>query len=776
MDDIITNIDGMDDDGQMQVHPAVIAVAKIQNSIKRLAVIWEQIKELAELQDEIKSCAEIDNEKVEAVKVLIEKIYDTRGKTKSDIEIIKSYLNLYEEKNMNAIQVVSGSVKFVEKLYENLTQIQTIALKEQLDKINEVYSHLSEISSVYENLPSLIIKGQDESTLQKFLNFIDTVDFSQFYVKSEVNALLALKADTAILNTYEKITDNDDKLSKKADVLTLKTNYYTKTQVDTQHATLVKDLYNKSEISNLLSSKADKTTLAAYTTLTTHNTLKNRVDAIESKVPVEASDTNQLADKDYVDTAVKTNSARAISADEDGAGFASLDALKVGPWYNMGNPTTPTTNDYAVVKKDANHNNNDVRYNYDGATWTFFQEFTSGSSITFTTKQQNAIDSGITTAKVTQIQTNTDDIEKRVKKEGDTMTGELKIELSGSGDLLKMKAGDKGVNFHLDSTLGVMGIIPESAPTTGFEVSYNSLKPRTTAVAYQLGDNNNYFAHTYTTNLNNIAVSKYLTENDITRADITKYKNQVDTNTTDIEKRVKKTGDTMSGELKIELAGSGDMIKLQAGDKGASFYMDSSTGYVSIVPESAPTTGFEISANVIQPRTSAYPYSLGSNQNKWDNIWVKKINGEAITMTSSGIIDLIYPVGSTYITFESSFDPNTTWIGTTWEKIKEGIFLEATETTAGTEKEAGLPDLHANIRLTTFNGNSVRMLNYVDDNDKGMAKLSDYYNVHQVDISKSNYSGASQIDIRASYENETYGKSDTVQPHSITCFMWKRIA
>lgn len=47
-------------------------------------------------------------------------------------------------------------------------------------------------------------------------------------------------------------------------------------------------------------------------------------------------------------------------------------------------------------------------------------------------------------------------------------------------------------------------------------------------------------------------------------------------------------------------------------------------------------------------------------------------------VSSESIINLIYPVGATFISFDAQFNPNTTWTGTTWELQKEGIFIEAT--------------------------------------------------------------------------------------------------
>ena len=134
------------------------------------------------------------------------------------------------------------------------------------------------------------------------------------------------------------------------------------------------------------------------------------------------------------------------------------------------------------------------------------------------------------------------------------------------------------------------------------------------------------------------------------------------------------------------------------------------------------------------------------------------------TTSSKAIIDLIYPVGATFISFDNAFDPNTVWNGTTWEKIKEGIFLEATEVArdVGTEKEAGLP----NITGTAYN---IQGVNYGCDgaftktalgNASWSGNIAGYHNLH----------------FNASRSSAVYGKSTTVQPHSVKTFIWKRTA
>ena len=134
----------------------------------------------------------------------------------------------------------------------------------------------------------------------------------------------------------------------------------------------------------------------------------------------------------------------------------------------------------------------------------------------------------------------------------------------------------------------------------------------------------------------------------------------------------------------------------------------------------------------------------------------------AVQSDLSVIIDAFYPVGSVYITFSNTFDPNTAWPNTTWTKIKEGIFLEATETTAGTEKEAGLPNI-------TGNAYNIQGVGYNADGAFTKTALGNA-------SWSGNIAGYHQLHFDASRSSAVYGKSSTVQPHSLTVVMWQRTA
>ena len=189
------------------------------------------------------------------------------------------------------------------------------------------------------------------------------------------------------------------------------TNYYKKAEVDAKLGEISQAVNSTGQTLNANMTALTQNTNAIKTQLLDADTaMQNDISGINAKIPSEASATNQLASQEYVKEQVATAAARAISADADGNGFDSHAALTAGKWYSLGVETTPKKNDYAVVKKDATHNGNDVRYNFDGAVWVFFQEFTNGAGFTPSTAQSLAMDSGATAEKIAQIETNKGDI------------------------------------------------------------------------------------------------------------------------------------------------------------------------------------------------------------------------------------------------------------------------------------------------------------------------------------------------------------------------------
>lgn len=120
--------------------------------------------------------------------------------------------------------------------------------------------------------------------------------------------------------------------------------------------------------------------------------LNSRVTTIESEIPAQASSSNQLADKNFVNSSIATNTANFIGT------FSSVAELEA---YSG----AKDDNDYAfVISTDSAGNTVYNRYKWNGTAWLFEYALNNSS---FTANQWAAINSGATTANIGQIATNT---------------------------------------------------------------------------------------------------------------------------------------------------------------------------------------------------------------------------------------------------------------------------------------------------------------------------------------------------------------------------------
>lgn len=135
-------------------------------------------------------------------------------------------------------------------------------------------------------------------------------------------------------------------------------------------------------------------------------TNQNNISTIDGKIPSAASTSNQLADKQYVDNAISTN-----TADFDGswATYADIPSAVSG-FTNEGLPD-PSNNNYLVVLADETQDGGTWRYKYvdnggayDKANWNVEYEINESP---FTQTQLDAINSGANTTNIGQIATNT---------------------------------------------------------------------------------------------------------------------------------------------------------------------------------------------------------------------------------------------------------------------------------------------------------------------------------------------------------------------------------
>ena len=142
----------------------------------------------------------------------------------------------------------------------------------------------------------------------------------------------------------------------------------------------------------LCDSALDKTSLDPIQ----NKPVAEKFEDIDALIPAQASDENQLADKEFVNSSVGTNTANYIS--DDGEPFASVAALEAYAG-------TVTNNDYAFVTgTDSSGNTYYDRYKatVSGSSVTWAKEYRLNNS-SFTAAEWAAIQSGITAAAVARI-------------------------------------------------------------------------------------------------------------------------------------------------------------------------------------------------------------------------------------------------------------------------------------------------------------------------------------------------------------------------------------
>ena len=152
------------------------------------------------------------------------------------------------------------------------------------------------------------------------------------------------------------------------------------------------------------------------------------------------------------------------------------------------------------------------------------------------------------------------------------------------------------------------------------------------------------------------------------------------------------------------------------------------------------------------------PYELATKEE------VMKEVSKQMEETKKEVFGKLYPVGSVYISLDGSFNPNKSWVGTTWEKISSGKYIRATNTEADVGKDvaAGLPDITGQFTaafIQSVNGAFTRAL-----------ALHDWIRTNNI-----TYNQVDVVGFKASASNSIYGKSNTVTPESIDAFIWKRV-
>lgn len=159
-----------------------------------------------------------------------------------------------------------------------------------------------------------------------------------------------------------------------------------------------------------------------------------------------------------------------------------------------------------------------------------------------------------------------------------------------------------------------------------------------------------------------------------------------------------------------------------------------------------------------------------------DNIANKGYVDTAIsTMISTGIFELLYPVGSIYIGTQNTCPLATLIPGSTWEQI-QGRYLLASGTIAGTTESvsagstcsAGAPNIYGYITDVSF----IKNPTYVA---QSALYCNDWHNDNLQNTSGQG-DGAGTLQVDASRFNSIYGASATIRPAGYAVNVWRRTA
>ncbi len=140
---------------------------------------------------------------------------------------------------------------------------------------------------------------------------------------------------------------------------------------------------------------------------------------IQNKIPNQASSSNQLADKAFVNSSITRMVADKVTSTANGAVFTSVAQLQAGPYYIRGEQVTlgiDYKNDYAIVM---NETIGTWWYTYDGTQWT---ETFKVNDKPLTEAQLATLDSGLVANDKTLIENSFKDFTITYVENGSTIT------------------------------------------------------------------------------------------------------------------------------------------------------------------------------------------------------------------------------------------------------------------------------------------------------------------------------------------------------------------
>lgn len=243
----------------------------------------------------------------------------------------------------------------------------------------------------------------------------------------------ATSAQGALADTALQPNDNISELVNDVGYITsasLPTDYVPETRTINGYALSSNITLNYTDVGALSASTTinDLTTIAQQNALnsgaTTTNigqitTNANNISDIQDLIPNQATSSNQLADKSFVNSSIATNTANFIGT------FNSVAELEA---YTG----TLTNNDYAFVATTDTAGNtlyDRYKYNADTQEWLFEYELNNSS---FTAQQWAAINSGATSTNIGQITINANNIADLQTNKQDVLTAGANVQINNN--------------------------------------------------------------------------------------------------------------------------------------------------------------------------------------------------------------------------------------------------------------------------------------------------------------------------------------------------------
>ena len=335
------------------------------------------------------------------------------------------------------------------------------------------------------NLGSVIYK---DSVFQSAINITDSYNTNTGAVVTDI-ATKSLNTDLkSELNNKVNYTTFEDELLLKAD----KDNAVTPTElnsaIDSTTNTLNTNIDNtKSELTGLINGKQDKLngaqnnavnsgiTTSLVSQITTN---KNNINSINGKIPAQASASNQLADKEFVNSSLNSIAAYFITKNAAGESFATKAELtSATTFYSGGAVRVPTRNDYCIVAKDEDHDNATTRYIYNN-NWEY--QYTINET-PLTAEQLAAINSGITASLVNEFngkQTALNQTQMNAVNSG--ITADLVSKFNNKQNALntsQLAAVNSGITQALVSTFNQKPTLDMIYPVGSIYMSVNNVDP-----------------------------------------------------------------------------------------------------------------------------------------------------------------------------------------------------------------------------------------------------------------------------------------------------------